>query len=409
MSTIRSVDHSAMREINLSVVLDTLRRHEPISRTGLARISGLNKTTVSSLIRELQDSELVYEIQPITTDAVGRPPIALMLNPDAGTIIGAEIGVDFVSAIVADFSAKVLWRKVEDTSGLSDQEAILEKALKIFQIAYSKAEKLPGRIFGLGLGVPGLVNSDTGTLLVAPNLGWKNVPLRQRLMDRFHIPVYVDNEANLAALGETYFGAATAIEQVLYVSSGVGLGGGIVLNGQILTGATGFSGEIGHMTMVVENGLPCNCGNYGCWETLASQWAVFRRIKDAVGQGRSSSLEEKTSGNLDRLTIPLVVQAADEGDQVAIAALEETGYWLGIGLANLINALNPRGVVIGGILTLAQDYLMPIIRSTAAERAWRYSYESCNIVVAEHGEHACVMGGVAVVYRQLLSEPQAWT
>jgi glucokinase len=187
----------------------------------------------------------------------------------------------------------------------------------------------------------------------------------------------------------------------------VGLGGGIVLNGQIMTGATGFSGEIGHMTLVTENGLPCNCGNTGCWETVANQWAVFRYVKEAIRQGQASSLQEVLNRTPNRMTIPIVVHAAQKGDAVAIAALEETGRWLGIGLANLINALNPQRVVFGGILSLAHEFLMPVIHATAAKHAWRFSYEACDIVVAENGADACVFGGVAAVYDQFLSEPQA--
>jgi glucokinase-like ROK family protein len=256
--------------------------------------------------------------------------------------------------------------------------------------------------------MPGLVDAASGTLLVAPNLGWTDVPVRELLQEHFDFPIFVGNEANLAALGETYFGAAAGFNHVLYLSSGVGLGGGIVLNGQIMTGTTGFSGEIGHMTLVAEDGLPCNCGNTGCWETVANQWAVFRYVEEAIQRGQASSLQEVLSRPPYRLTIPNVVQAAKAGDAVAIAALEETGRWLGIGLANLINALNPQRVVFGGILSLAHDFLMPVIRSTVARRAWRYSYEACDIVIAENGADACVFGGVAAVYHQFLSEPQAF-
>jgi glucokinase len=192
------------------------------------------------------------------------------------------------------------------------------------------------------------VDVSTGTLLFAPNLKWSDVPLRRQLESKFNFPTYVDNEANMAALGESYFGAARGSDFVLYVSSGVGLGGGIVLNRRILPGAAGFAGEVGHMTMD-PNGPRCNCGNFGCWETFVSQWAVFRRVREAVAAGQASSLVNATQGDLEKLTIPLMVEAARAGDAVARAALEETGRYFGVGLANLINALNPQRVVIGGL------------------------------------------------------------
>jgi predicted NBD/HSP70 family sugar kinase len=182
------------------------------------------------------------------------------------------------------------------------------------------------------------------------------------------------------------------------------LGGGIVLNRQVLPGASGFAGEVGHMTMD-PHGPRCNCGNFGCWETFVSQWAVFRRIREAVEGGKVSSLLAMTQGNLDSLSFPMVIEAARNGDAVALAALEETGRYLGIGLANLINALNPQRVVFGGILSVGHEYLMPVIREVVQQRALRWSRESAEIVIAAYGQDACVMGGVATVFHHVLAQP----
>jgi N-acetylglucosamine repressor len=153
-------------------------------------------------------------------------------------------------------------------------------------------------------------------------------------------------------------------------------------------------------------GLLCNCGNHGCWETLVSQWAVFRRARDAIGAGRPSRLSELTHGNLEKLTIPLIVEAAREGDNVACETLTQTGQYLGIGLANLINAFNPEMVVFGGILSLAGDFLLPVMKRVIEERALLWPRRAASIVVAAHGFDACVMGGVATVYQYALSRPK---
>jgi glucokinase-like ROK family protein len=340
----------------------------------------------------------------IDSGDIGRPSIQLNLNPKAGCIIGAEIGVDFISVILTNFSAEILWRQKESTTALQGQEPILSLAMDILQNASLQAQARGLRLLGLGLGVPGLVDSSTGTLLFAPNLKWTNVPLRSRLRNKFNVPVYVDNEASMAALGESYFGAARGSDFVLYVSSGVGLGGGIVLNRQVLPGAAGFAGEVGHMTMD-PNGPRCNCGNFGCWETFVSQWAVFRRVREAIESGQASSLVEVAQGDLERLTFPMVVEAARGNDVVARAALEETGRYLGIGLANLINALNPQRVVFGGILSLGHEFLLQVIQEVVGQRALRWSRETTEIVVAAYGEDACAMGGVATVFHHSLSQP----
>jgi len=403
MAIRRSADHTLMREMNVALILECLHRDAPLSRAQLAQITGLNKTTVSSLVKELLDARFIRE-NGVDSGDMGRPAIRLNLNPDAGSIIGAEIGVDFISAIVTNFSVDVLWRHKESTTYLSGQDAILNRLMEILRDARAHAPHEP--ILGLGLGVPGLVDVSTGTLLFAPNLRWTDVPLCQLLEGQFDFPTYVDNEANMAALGESYFGAARDSDFVLYVSSGVGLGGGIVLDRRVLPGVAGLAGEVGHMTMD-PNGPRCNCGNSGCWETFVSQWAVFRRVREAIAAGQNSSLAETTGGDLDRLTVPHIVEAARAGDAVARAALEQTGRYLGIGLANLINALNPQRVVFGGILSLAHEFLLPVIDVVVKERALRWARETAEIVIAAYGADACVMGGVATVYHHVLSQPRA--
>lgn len=404
MNRAQAADQTLVRQINLSIILNALRLQSPISRARLARATGLNKTTVSSLVQELIDTGFVTERGAGRTGSAGRPGILLELNPRAGGIIGAEIGVDFISVIITNFAAEVIWRHFERSGSDHSQERVIPRFVEIVRQGIAETRNHFDEILGLALGVPGLVEVSSGTLLFAPNLRWRDVPLRAMLEKEFEFPIYVHNEANLAALGESYFGAARDAGSVLYVSSGVGLGGGIVLDGQLIPGAGGFAGEIGHMTMVPD-GLSCNCGNRGCWETLVSQESVFRRVREAIADGQHSLLVELTDGDLSLLTIPLVVRAAEEGDRVALAALEETAIYLGIGIANLVNALNPEVVVFGGILSLAAEFLMPIMRRVIDERALRWTAVPVRLLVAAHGFDACVMGGIAIVYQHVLSQP----
>jgi glucokinase-like ROK family protein len=401
MFRITALDHSDMRDRNLAVIMNALHQHAPISRSALAQHTGLNKATVTSLIRELSDAGLIRELDVILPKCVGRPSVGLGLDPEAGCIISLEIGVDFITAIVTDFTAEILWRHHESMPAPPQEASTLARAMQIIKEACGQAATCPGEVFGVACGVPGLVDLETGVLLNAPNMGWADVPLKTMISDVVDLPVFVDNEANMAALGETHFGVAQGVEQVLYVSSGVGLGGGIVLFGEVLSGAAGFAGEIGHMTMDPK-GLPCNCGNRGCWEVYATQRAVCRSVQEAIAGGGTSLLVEATKGELDGLTIELVLEASDMGDEVARVALESAGRWLGIGIASLINALNPQRVVLGGSLSLAGDLLVPIINETVQERAWRWSHEACKVVLAKYGADACVMGGVASVHRYIL-------
>ena len=208
----------------------------------------------------------------------------------------------------------------------------------------------------------------------------------------------------MAALGEYFFGAAKGYKEVLFISAGVGLGGAMILDGAIFKGTTGYASEFGHMTMDPHGEL-CNCGNRGCWETQVSQAALFRIIRQAIERGKPSLLTEITGGNLNRLTVPLVVDAARKGDRVARAALNRIGRHLGVGVASLVNVFNPDLVVFGGIMSLAGEFLLPIIQEELAARALKWNREATRVVLAEHGFDACVMGGVAMLYQTILSQP----
>lgn len=408
MDTRHSVDHTRMHEMNISLILQTLRLRAPVSRAGLAVITGLNKATVSSMVRKLFLNGFIRELGTSSDSTeIGRPAINLELAPDAGYIIGVEIGVDFISVVVTNFVLEPVIRHHERTTHLAGADAILARLMTLLQESYARAAAWGRPVFGIGLGVPGLVDVSTGTLLFAPNLGWQDMPLRDWLAGAFHLPVYVANEANMAALGESYFGAGQQSDPLLFVSSGVGLGGGIVLNGHLLSGANGFAGEFGHM-QIDPNGIECNCGSVGCWETVATQRALFRRIEAVVAAGRKSALVEVTNGDLARLTVAQVVQAARGGDAVALQALEETGRWLGAGISNLLNAINPQCVVFGGPLAVAHEFLLPVIRAQVEAQTMRWVREDVEIVVAAQGAESAVMGAAAMVHYEVTAHPMLW-
>jgi glucokinase-like ROK family protein len=399
----RTGDQALVREINLSVIMNHLRTNAPISRAALAETTGLNKTTVSSLVNELIERQFVQEIG-LASPSSGRPGILLELNPTAGFIVSCEIGTFFILVICTDFSPKIIWRYEEQIDITIGQQAILDRLLVILNQAIEAGCSSCGPLLGITVGVPGLVDQATGALLFAPNLGWKDLPIRAVLQESFNVPLFVDNEANIAALGEHYFGAARGYEEVLYISAGVGLGGGIVHGGRVFSGVTGVSAEFGHMTLDPDGEI-CKCGNQGCWETQVSQQVLFREIWRRVDQGETSGLSEKIGGKRSSLTVPLIVDAARAGDGVALDSLDIIGKNLGIGIASLVNALNPELVVFGGILSLAGEFLIPVIRKEVERRALKWNREAMQLVLARHASDACVMGGVAAVYQAILAQP----
>jgi len=396
-------DQESLRQINLSTVLTHLRQNAPISRAALAEITGLNRATITRLVRELIEHGFVHETG-LQSLRAGRPSILLQLDPDAGCIIGAEIEVNFGSIILTDLAARVLWRQEVDFGKSNEQDVILNSIAQLVRQACSKAAEMNRHILGLGMSLPGLVDVASGVLLFAPNMRWSDVPVKEWLQKDFDIPIYLDNKANMAALAESYFGSARDSQYVLYINITAGVGAGIVLSQRIMAGASGLAGEVGHMT-INPDGPECNCGSLGCWETYVSALAVFRRVRDAILAGEESQLAEVVQDGFERITIPLMVEAARKGDRVALDALEETGFYLGVGLANLINALNPQKVVLGGYVTQAYEFLLPVIQKTVRERALRWPREAADIVVATYLNDASLMGSVATVYGQILSNP----
>ena len=395
-------DHSLVRTINLSVVLNCLRERAPLSRAQLAAITGLNKTTVSSLVSQLLENQFVREIG-YSPSVSGRPGVLLELNPEAGSIIGLEIGVDFILLLLTDFKAQVLWRWEERNGDNQQPDWVIQQASEIIARAFSKSQELGLSVLGMGVGVPGLIDVSTGTVLFAPNLRWHDVPIRDELQKRFHIPVTVDNDANTAALGEKYFGVARDSDIFVYLGAGVGLGGGVFIDDQLYRGYKGYAGEVGHMT-IVEDGELCNCGNRGCWETLVSQTAVLKRVERAIQAGKPCCLAPDGKPRSTPITIGDVFQAAQDGDPVARDALHETGRYLGVGVANLVNIFNPEMVILGGILSRGGDIILPAIKDVLKERAFYEEYDKVDVKISTYGFDACVMGGIALVLNDILSQ-----
>lgn len=401
----RTGDQALVREMNLSTVLRYLHSSATLSRSRLASLTGLNKTTVSSLIEELLNRGLVHEVGRDTSGG-GRPATLLELNPKAGCIVGVALGVDFVSVILADFVGQIYWRHLEETDPTESKEAIVAQTLQIVDEAMAVNESCGARLLGLGLATPGTVNVQEGLLIFSPNLQWHNVPYRQIFHDHTGLLVLVDNDANAAAQAEHLFGVARQAQNFVSIFAGVGVGGGLFLNGQLYRGNGGFAGEIGHTNFMVESyRRPCRCGNRGCWETSVHQESVVERMRARLAVGRNSLVSHLMADQNSPLTLPLIVQAADAGDAEAIESLTETGSLMGLGVANLINIFNPEMVVIGGSLSTAGTYLLPAIKESVQNTALPEIYQQVEILLSAFGPDASVMGAVALVVENILANP----
>jgi glucokinase-like ROK family protein len=406
----RTGDQIWVRERNLAILLSYLwEAGRPVSRAYLVEVSGLNKSTVGSLLTQLQSWGFVKE-SGRSDPRPGRPGVLIDLNPDAGRLIGVEIGVGFISVVVTDLKAQAIWRqKVETDSQVAlTQTQILEQAERLVYQAI-EATAHAGYLFGIGVGVPALIDHTTGTLLFAPNLKWSNVPLRDQWQERFGVPVMVENDANASALGEQMLGVAKQVDNFVYLSAGVGLGGGVIIGGKLYDGVGGFAGEVGHMTLEPDGPL-CNCGNRGCWETLVGPVAIVQRVRQAAAQGRAPALLAlgEVNGNANAIRLEHVLHAAAQGEPAVLDALDKVGRYLGIGIANLVNTFNPSLVVLGGALSLAGPYILPRAQQEVDARALAVVRQGVQVTLSAFRFDACVIGGVTLILREILSNPTAW-
>ncbi|MBN1231357.1 MAG: ROK family transcriptional regulator [Anaerolineales bacterium] len=384
--------------------MNCLRSEAPLSRAEIASKTGLNRSTISSIISDLLDVGFIRETE-LQGDRIGRPGMLLELDPHGGAAIGVEIGVNFVSIILTNFTAKILYRNIISSNPNDDQLMILQKVEAIIEEGLSAAADINLNVLGIGIGVPGLVDRKQGKLVFAPNLGWHDIPIRLIITNRFGYPVFLENEAKSAALGELRYGVAQNIQNMIYLSAGVGLGGGIVINGKLYWGANGYAGEIGHTT-IYEGGEKCSCGRIGCWETYVGPRAVTRKVRQTILDGADSILRDITdSEDLYDLSMEMVVQAAQENDRVALNALKDVGKHLGVGISNLVNTFNPEMVVLGGLLNLASPFILPVIEEIVGEETFRPLNENLAIVSSAHKTDACLMGAIASVLDEVFVGP----
>nr|WP_139186946.1 ROK family transcriptional regulator [Sediminibacillus halophilus] len=363
---------------NKSLVLETIKDHSPISRAETANRTGLNKGTVSSLVSELLEEQLISESGPGVSSG-GRRPVMLLFNQLAGYSIGIDIGVNYLLGVLTDLQGNICDEKRESYTDLTYEE-IKVKLFDIIDYLTNAAPPSPYGIVGIGVGVPGTV-SNTGEILLAPNLEWKNIHLQAVLERKYQVPVVIENEANAGAYGEKRFGAGKDLEDIIYVSAGIGIGVGLILNGSLYKGNNGFSGELGHMTIEVD-GKKCRCGNKGCWELYAAEQALLSnaaKLPDAPDQ--------PTLENLSKL--------ADDGDEQVIRLFEQVGDYLGVGLNNIINIFNPQQVIIGNRMASAKKWLRdPLISRMVNQTLW-FQQKDLQIQFSELSTHSTALGVAA--------------
>lgn len=336
----------------------------------------------------------------------GQTDLNLRPGTEPRWIVGVDLGGTNVSVgLVPWEGGPPLALRKQRTGAAEGGQAVVARVVRMVQEAMQEVlastGASDGAVAGVGMGSPGPLNRETGVVITTPNLGWRDFPFRDLVTDALGLPGTLDNDANCATYGEWWLGAGRGEDTLVGLTLGTGIGGGIVLNGELFHGVSDAAGEIGHMTINFA-GRRCKCGNYGCLEAYASGPNIAARAVEGIEAGAGSILSEMVDGDLASLTAAHVSDAALLGDAYAHEVMQETAKLLGVGVSNVVNALNPGAIVIAGGVTRAGEHLFEPLRAEVRRRAFRPAAEACRIVPAELPETAGVIGAAAVFKRTVM-------
>lgn len=390
------VDSQVARQLNAAAVFDLLKNRRVTSRMELVRETGLSKATISEIVDRFVREGFVRARGRGEANG-GRPPILLEFDPRARFAIGVQLGEAEVRATLTDLNAEPIRSLSTPTFTTSADDAI---AAATPLIAELNAELPAGSLLGLGVGTPGLVDSRSGVIQMAPDLGWRNVPVGPRLAQHFALPAAVVNRAKAAALGEAWCGAGRSSTNLVYMSISTGLAAGVVIGGQLYRGVSMSEGEIGHVT-VIPDGPLCACGNRGCLQAVAAGPAILSRVREKVRGSRSGSLAGLANSELDLLTLEMVADAAAAHNPIVEEVMDEMALYLGIGAANLVNILNPGMLILGGRVIRALPQLVPLIEAMVRRRAMAVPAGAVEVVPSQLGDDAVPVGAAAFLLSQV--------
>jgi len=384
-------DQTLLKQINRMAIVRRVRQQAGQSRADLAKETGLTKSTVSLLAQELIDEGWLVEHEIQITGALGRRPTPLAIDPDRLAMVGAELGVDRIHVVATSLTGEIVWQADEDFLSV-DADGVLQRLASLLIDGIASVRAAGRQVLGAGVGLPGAVDESSGILKVAPNLGWRDIdvatPLRNALTNAGlgDLPLYLQNEADVAALGEFEFGEAPVPEPLVYLSLGIGVGAGVVVNDRLFLGSAGFAGEVGHSILQVA-GPRCSCGREGCAEAYIGLRAIAQQ---SAGDGDVQA----SAGTL--------VARASAGDPLTVSAVQRAGHYLGVLMQNLWTAFDPGRFVLGGPTC---ELGAPLL-DAACETLNRYARDAGlpppEVRVSRYGARAVAAGAAAMVLHKLV-------
>ncbi len=392
---------NSLKAHNLQTILMSFLHERSLSRAGIAKSTSLSSATVTNLIKELIDQGLVVEEESDADEApgkrrVGRPRTMLRLVPQARYAIGVHIGVGLFRVALTDLYAEIIDNRIVAYDPESPASQILDCISAEIKGLITENHIEKDKILGVGVGASGLVNHQTGVNVMAPRLGWKEVKIQDVLEAETGFPVRVDNNVRAMAVGEAFFGDGRDVNVMAFVYGRIGVGAGLVVNGQVYRGVRASAGEIGHTIMIPDGGDLCECGNRGCLETLVSEPVLIKKAEKLAEQNPESLLARHLGQENGRDPIEKIFTAAREGDELTQKMIADQIRYLGLALANLVNILNPEMILLGGMFAQGEDLILPITQEVMQETAFCGIGEKVDLRPTRFGWRAGVIGAASL-------------
>lgn len=393
-------DKYTMAQMNRKSVIDIIRTQSPINKAQIARQTGLSIPTVMKITDEFERNHLI-RVNGKGESKGGKRPELLEMIPHAYYIIGIDVGRSKIMAIIMDMSGNLVVKESIKTGETVPSRQLIERLIHLICRVIHKSNISMKQFMGLGIGMPGLLDTENGTVLFSPDFHWENVELVKPIEERFPIYTILENSNRAMAMGEHWFGAGVESSYFVCLNLGHGIGSAIVQNGEFYKGSCGSSGEIGHITLEKDGPL-CSCGNRGCLEALASANAMAEQARKLVRQGKGQGILKLAKGDEENIDAKEIFDAAKEGDAAAVLIVDKAIEYIGIGLANYINLLDPDMLILAGGVTGAGDYLITRLKRVIKARQMKFAGRKVKIRISELGNDAAAIGAASIILKEFI-------
>lgn len=399
MKDFHRADKKLIKKINTVSILNVIRDKGPISRADISKMIGLNPATVSSNVSDLLDRRIIKEVGSGESSG-GRKPILLELNSSEIYVIGVDMGIKKVTTGLIDIDGNIINKSILYYPENADKDSVI-KVIKdsIYRVVIGYDDDFD-KVIGIGMGIHGVVDTEKGLSIYAPAFNWHDIDIVDSFVNEFNTPVIIENDVRVMALGEKWFGKAKESKYFVLLNIGTGVGAGIYLNGSLYRGNNFGAGEIGHVRISNQR-IKCKCGQYGCFDAVASGPGIVTRFIDKLDADATSSILNKM--DINDITSKKIYKEALDGDELSIQILKETGKYVGIGISMIINILNPEMILIAGGVSRAEKFLFDEIKETVSEKSINNNLKLLYIGETDLKENAGIVGAATLIIKDIFS------